>query len=285
MSDELQIRLMTADDFEFADSLRAAVGWNQTLHDWRRLLALEPGGCFVVEWKGQRVGTGTTTCYGNELAWIGMIITHPDFRRLGIGKAMMNHCIAHLQAKPIRCIKLDATPLGKPLYLQLGFQEEWSLARWQTESPQIPKCNTGRLRQLHSFDWAALADVDENAFGVRRRRQLELLGRQSRGAWLAEREGRVTGYGMWREGTRANYLGPIVCESDDDALPLVAQLLSEARGRTVYWDVPGATTSAVEIAKQCGFAQQRPLIRMFLGENAKPGIPTKQFAIAGPTTG
>ena len=124
MSPPLHLRLMTANDLAFADSLRALAGWNQTRDDWRDLIALEPTGCFVAEWKGAPAGTATTTCYGKQVAWIGMALVHPECRRRGIGKALLNHCIAHLENRRIQCIKLDATPLGKTLYEQLGFRDE-----------------------------------------------------------------------------------------------------------------------------------------------------------------
>src|SRR5437870_2531869 len=73
----VQFRLMTAADLDFADSLRALAGWNQTRNDWRRLLTHEPRGCFIAEWDGSPAGTSTTTCYGTDLAWIGMVLVDP----------------------------------------------------------------------------------------------------------------------------------------------------------------------------------------------------------------
>ena len=57
MNPSLHVCLMTLDDLTFADSLRAMAGWNQTLDDWRDLIALEPTGCFVAEWDGTPAGT------------------------------------------------------------------------------------------------------------------------------------------------------------------------------------------------------------------------------------
>ena len=81
MISAMRVRLMTRADVPFADSLRALAGWNQTVDDWKCFLALEPDGCFLAEWNGAPVGTATTTVYGPELAWIGMALVHPDFRR------------------------------------------------------------------------------------------------------------------------------------------------------------------------------------------------------------
>src|SRR5437016_1608350 len=147
MKSEITLRQMTPADLTFADSLRALAGWNQTLDDWKRLLALSvidlslpdsEAGCFIAEWQGASAGTATTICYGNELAWIGMVLVHPDFRARGIGRALLNRCLEYLQHRGIRCIKLDATSQGKLLYDQLGFHEEWSLTRWECRTPRMP---------------------------------------------------------------------------------------------------------------------------------------------------
>src|SRR5215510_8173248 len=122
MNPSLHVRCLTQADLPFADSVRATAGWNQTRRDWERFLALEPNGCFLAEWNGAPAGTATTTVYGTELAWIGMVLVHPDYRRRGIGRALLEHCIEHLREREVRCIKLDATPAGKKVYDGLGFK-------------------------------------------------------------------------------------------------------------------------------------------------------------------
>ncbi|NOY01032.1 MAG: GNAT family N-acetyltransferase, partial [Verrucomicrobia bacterium] len=127
----IQLRTMRDEDLVFANEVRNIAGWNQTLTDWRRFISLQPNGCFIAEWNGEPAGTATTTCYGKDLAWIGMVLVHPDFRRRGLGKALLEHCITYLRDdQKIRCVKLDATPEGQPLYEKLGFNAEWSLKRW-----------------------------------------------------------------------------------------------------------------------------------------------------------
>ena len=81
----IEIREMKSGDLVAADSLRNLAGWNQTATDWNRILNYQPNGCFVAVNADRIVGTVTTTCYGQKLAWIGMMLVHPDFRRRGIG--------------------------------------------------------------------------------------------------------------------------------------------------------------------------------------------------------
>jgi GNAT superfamily N-acetyltransferase len=282
----LHLRVLRPEDLPFADSLCAIAGWNQTLGDWRRFLEMEPEGCVLAEWNGSPVGTATTLRYASEVAWIGMMLVHPGHRRRGIGRALLNHCIAWLQARRMRCIKLDATPAGKQVYDGLGFKSEWTLARWEHAGLQVAKPADARLRPWQVSDLRFIASLDAAAFGVSREKLAEALASQSLLALVLETApSRVAGYGFIRPGSRATYLGPIVAASDQVGLQLVQALLANTTGETVFWDIPDANTAAVDWARQHGFIQQRMLTRIYLGENSAPGNPRQQFAIAGPEVG
>ena len=286
MTQPLHLRVLRTEDLPFADSLCAVAGWNQTLGDWRRFLEMEPEGCVLAEWDGLPVGTATTMRYASEMAWIGMVLVHPEHRRRGVGRALLHHCIAWLQARRVRCVKLDATPAGKQVYDGLGFKSEWTLVRWEHAGLQVAKPAAAGLRPWRASDLPLIASLDAAAFGVAREKLAEALASQSRLAFVLETvAGRVAGYGLMRPGSRATYLGPVVAVSDEVGMQLVQALLANATGERVFWDIPDANTAAVDWARQHGFIQQRMLTRMYLGENTTPGNPLQQFAIAGPEVG
>src|SRR5262245_6183131 len=120
----IRIRRMTAADLSLGMRLKAANGWNQTEADWRRYLDLGGEGCVVAELDGEPVGT-TATCVVGTVAWIAMVLVDAEVRGRGIGKALMSHALEHLDRRGIACLRLDATPLGQPLYEKLGFQAEF----------------------------------------------------------------------------------------------------------------------------------------------------------------
>ena len=105
------LRRLSADDPASADQLRAELGWNQTIRDWKRLPALSPEGFFAAEQCARVVGTCTTVSYGKGLAWIGMMMVHPASRGQGIGHALLQLAVDELRQRGARCIKLDATPI------------------------------------------------------------------------------------------------------------------------------------------------------------------------------
>lgn len=295
---------MTADDIEFADSIRALVGWNQTLQDWKRFLSLEPEGCFVAERDGTPAGTATTCVYGSELAWIGMVLVHPNARRQGIGKALLTHCIDHLKQRGARCIKLDATPLGKAVYLPLGFEEEWTLTRWERAvSPKIldtilplpPGEGRGEgsvrgewLRSWNASDLDWGAPMDSKIFGTSRARLLDRIARDSaRGFVVRDSSGHQNAgaYGFLRDGARAKYLGPIIASAPALAAEVIHSLLDGLNDHSVFWDIPDQNTAAITIARDLGFTPQRTLTRMFLGGNVPCGDVNQMFAIVAPEVG
>jgi ribosomal protein S18 acetylase RimI-like enzyme len=283
----LHLRKLTAADLPFADTVRELAGWNQTLLDWQRFLASEPEGCFLAEWNGAPAGTATTTIYSPDLAWIGMVLVHPDYRRRGIGRALLQHCIAYLRTCAIRCIKLDATPAGKLVYDGLGFSSEWTLKRW---AGRTPTGNAGLpepgLRPWQDGDLALLEGLEEAAFGVSRRTLVSALASQSKVALVLETgPGRINGFGFARPGSKALYLGPVVADSPNAGLVLLRALIARTPGQPTFWDIPDLNEPAVSLAENLGFTVQRPLIRMFLGNNAVPGDPSRQFALAGPEVG
>lgn len=286
-SHQLKMRLMVKDDFPLADYLRALAGWNQTLADWVRLLACEPTGCFIAEWEGNPVGTATTTTYGQDLAWIGMVLVHPDQRRRGIGKALLLHCIDYLKQRGIASIKLDATPLGKTLYDGLGFKDEWTLQRWEARAVRSPTTEMKyHVRAWRTEDHEIIQKLDREAFGADRWFMLTRLSSQVVPPLVHESPlGRVNGWGLARNGMNAVYLGPVVAGAMPVAGALIKALVAAIPERRIYWDIPDHQPEMIELAKRLGFAPQRPLTRMYLGTNETPGKPAMIYAIAAPEIG
>src|ERR1041385_7707967 len=130
MNEEGTIRLLTSADLPHAFGLSSLAGWNQTAEDWNLLLRLSPAGCFGLQIGNTLAATATLFCYGTWLAWVGMVLTHPDFRRRGLATLLLRHVLAVADTLAIHTVKLDATEMGQPLYRSLGFVAEKPIERW-----------------------------------------------------------------------------------------------------------------------------------------------------------
>jgi GNAT superfamily N-acetyltransferase len=279
---------MTQGDVAAADDLRRFAGWNQTPDDWREMIRMQPDGCFVVEANGLILGTVTTIQYACTLAWIGMMLVHPDHRRRGIGRALMVQALEHLRSCHIRCIRLDATPAGYPLYEQLGFVPEWPLARWErpADFPGLPARSVGaNVREFCDSDWIEVIDLDARAFMLARSELLYSLARRARKRVVSLEKGRLSGFGFLRPGARCDYIGPLICSDPQAAADLANVLLMSAAKRPVFWDIPEHNLAGTSLAERLGFTRVRPLTRMRLGTSTAKSDVQTVYGIADPAVG
>src|SRR4051794_29891248 len=130
MAERQTLRTLRAEDLPAAFQLSAHAGWNQTEEDWRMLLELAPKTCLAIEVNGELAATTTLLCYGRRLAWIGMVLTKPEFRRRGFAKKLFREVLKQADEMGMETVKLDATEQGQPLYEQFGFRGEQPIVRW-----------------------------------------------------------------------------------------------------------------------------------------------------------
>jgi predicted N-acetyltransferase YhbS len=218
----MNIRPFTPADLPAALALCAGAGWNQTEVDLRRMLVLGPDGAFAAWEDGRVVGTTMTIAYGTALAWIGVVLVDPDYRRRGIALALMQAACDHLQRCGVTTIKLDATPDGRLVYQKLGFVDECLFQRWRLDTPQPPSA-----ADVSHGNWNDIAALDTAAFGVDRSALVQAIITDA-GPPLVQRDKHdtVTGYVSFRPGARASYVGPVVAEDHLTARSLLTAALS-----------------------------------------------------------
>ena len=271
------IRLMQAEDIEQAMLLKTMANWNQTELDWDRLLRLEPDGCFVDERDGVVVGTTTALRHGTELAWIGMVLVPPAFRRRGIARGLVRHALAWLSECGNAVVGLDATSMGYSLYCQLGFRDvEW-IERWE-RLPDRKDVNAGRKASAALRD--CLLALDREACGYDRSTLLrDLWNDPSVECTHCDR-----GFAFGRPGSMAWYVGPCIARSEGDAEAVLHSILAPHAGELVYWDLLPASQPARRLALRLGFRRARRLMRMLREDRAsdpREFQPSQVYAAAG----
>ncbi|MEO6982233.1 MAG: GNAT family N-acetyltransferase [Edaphobacter sp.] len=258
------MRTMKPDDVPSAMELSTVANWNQTTGDWYRVMQLSSGGCRCIDNAGSIVATASLLPYGTQLAWIGMVLTRPEYRRQGLARRLMEDAISTAERSGIRTLKLDATDEGRPLYERLGFVVEEAVERWGRDSRKslAVGIKSGSGGNISSKLSEGLLAQDLAAFGVDRRDLLEVLSAAGR-CNTSE-----SGYVLSRPGRVARYLGPCVAGSDEEVRQLIAAHLDAeiSEGSQWYWDLLPANVGALSCATEFGFTRRRGLWRMRRGE-------------------
>ncbi len=282
-SAEVVFREMTPADIPAGVRLCRASRWNQTERDGAQFLEREPRGARVAVRDGQVIGSVATVRYEDRFGWIGMVLVDPAARGHGIGTSLLQKGLEALGG--IRCARLDATPAGHGLYLKLGFRDEYRLARMQ-RAGVVPQAEHSAARPMRVGDLAAVAAVDRQAFGADRAAMLEWLFEGApEYARVVEEAGVLRGYSFGRHGFDFEHVGPVVAQDRRQAESLAAACLAAAPRRPLVLDAALHSKDWLSWLASPGFEEQRPFVRMFLGENDHPGLPERQFAILGPEFG
>jgi GNAT superfamily N-acetyltransferase len=273
---------MTDDDVPMGMRLKHQAGWNQLEADWRRLLALQPDGGFVAELAGAAVGTVVTSRFG-PVAWVAMMLVEQHVRGRGIGRALMVHALNDLDSRGIQSVRLDATPLGRPLYESLGFVVETVFTRFQgivSPAEQAPNPTS-----VHFHDvLERVCSLDRDVTGTDRGQLLRrLVEEHPRSLQVVANEDGVTGFLMARPGSQARQIGP--CIADGETGPrLFAEAHERYAGESVFIDIPDGNAPAVDAATAMGLTPGRLLTRMGRGPRVVEDL-TRLWASAGPEKG
>lgn len=277
----VQLRLMTLGDVPEAMRLIDVAGWNQTAADWERFLSASPEGCFAAEREGRVIGTSTTIVYEGRFAWIGMVVVDAQHRRQGLGTALLERAIRYLDSRRVPCMKLDATPQGKPLYEKFGFLSEYDIERWM-----LKRRPDGSAAGKASVEIEDVLRLDREIFGADRSELLRSLTEAAPDFSLVAREKvGVAGYTLGRRGSRADHLGPWMARTEDVAAILLDEFQRRSRRDLVFVDCMQRNPWAVPLVKARGFEFSRPLTRMFRGTNRYAGRPELLCAVLGPEFG
>jgi len=282
LGSELHPSILGQDHIPAALELCRFAGWNQTKQDWQRFLRLNPKSCFGLFHDQNCIATCISTEYARQQAWIGMMLVHPEYRRQGLAKRLLNHCLSRLDEQGIACVRLDATPAGLQVYQGLGFVPEFVLSRWrlpeQTRdvSRTNPKPRNTR-KSSEETSYRKHLELDKLAFGSDRS---ELLADLAGDSLICSAD---NGFGMMRAGHLANYLGPLTAKSPGVAKDVVSRLLDATPG-AIFWDIPDSQMETTQFAHSLGFQKDRSLTRMRRGKNVPQDV-NLMYGISGPSTG
>jgi hypothetical protein len=179
-------------------------------------------------------------------------------------------------------MKLDATPLGEPIYEQDGFVRELQLERWElTRERQSIRDDGPRVAAMSD----ETIELDSALFGADRRFLIESLRDEAPDLAMEVRDANgVRGFALGRRGFRADHIGPWMARDQDAARQLLDAFLSRSSRLRVFADCLVAHPFARTLLEARGFRIERPLVRMARG----PGSSSNHehiLAVVGPEFG
>lgn len=276
------VDIASSADLENLAELRTAQGWQRAETLLRAITAWESGRIFLM-----REGTldlaaqhphapvaTTSAIAAGPVGVIGNVITRADYRRRGLGRAVMDKALTWLRETGVRTVWLDATEDGRPLYRHLGFvdvEASWfgyaPLAAFDQHALALAS-GTRRATLADKQALVQLAPLDIAAFGGDRIAFVAHLLEQS-GHWLYRADdatGAPSGYALVRQ-LEAPYVGlrvgPWIARDQATASALlVAALAPDAPWRhdmsagplepQLFFSLPSSSKDALSLFAEAG---------------------------------
>jgi predicted N-acetyltransferase YhbS len=273
----VSIRILSKADFESADAILGSAF--QRSESWVRDLSLfyrlQPDGVFLACQDNIPVGMVATIIYSNY-AYVGLMGTHQNFQRQGVGLALMQHVLIFMQQKHAPVVRLDASPYGQPLYEKLGFVPLEEVYVLQQQKRDLDYQRPSGLQVLTLQDLDLLTASDHQAFGADRGRLLQALLESFPGRAFTQqdKQGNVGGYLFVQE----KRIGPWVMTGHMEAEPLLQAALSLPFPGPVSVVVPAENPAAVTLLKRHGFRIVRVNRHMVYGSDHPAGQRQRIFA-------
>ena len=132
------------------EGIEPSVSIDQELDGFfRRMLDKNDLAQWLLEDNGEVVATSAVCLYSYPptytnptglIAYITNMYTHPDYRRQGIGRRMLDLAVSEAAARGVRVVRLGASALGRPVYEKYGFKQEaqWMSLRLKVDGDCLP---------------------------------------------------------------------------------------------------------------------------------------------------
>lgn len=264
------IRLMRASDLAAVnDLLRQA--YKNPANDYTgrllRHLELQPDGWLVVERDGRVVATGGGTVMG-PVGYIGLVGVDPALHRQGIGAALMDELIAFLRSQGCATILLDASDMGRPLYLKLGFAVDDTVSIWHADTAQsLLSAAPGAISvtPYAATDLTQIIAFDTAGFGAPRDRIVAAFLQDNPATTWISRDASDQLAGYLTYAPSHNFIGPWLASTPDSASALLHAALAQSGVQALTLHTPDANQAATRLLRGVGFTPVRTLAHMRMG--------------------
>jgi N-acetylglutamate synthase-like GNAT family acetyltransferase len=262
-------------------NLSDCVGWDYGEEEIETVLTC--GGIFGhIDETGNLLSSAAIIPFGIELSSIGMVIVHPDYRGLRLGKSIME---AIVQSDATTMPKmLISTDEGKPLYEKIGFRTVSYVHKYICPTyhakEHISYSDVYSVRLYQDNDFSQITKLDRNAVGIKRSEFLKVRIHQSKETVVVKNvSGELVGFGLSIE-TKANLiLGPIVALNDQIATIVIHNLSKDYDGK-LRIDIPEENKGYGQYLERLGFEKVAQPPIMLLGATKLPKRNNTLYGIA-----
>jgi ribosomal protein S18 acetylase RimI-like enzyme len=257
----IDIRIMSEKDIAFAVSMTDIEKWGYLSSDFKRLISLEPKGCFVAWKEDTPVGIVTTSSY-EDYGFIGTLIVDKLSRGAKIGGALMVECIDYLGRKGVTTIELDGVFEAVSLYRRLGFKDKYFSYRLS----KIVESGKGDPQRFEPSMLDELVAFDRKMTGLARERHLVRFARDFSDSIYVNKPDAMRAYAVARpRGENSVAIGPMIADSPESGGKLLLSILARYKGYRLGLGVPEPNRRFVEFLRRLEFQHTVPSLRMYLG--------------------
>jgi GNAT superfamily N-acetyltransferase len=278
MSSAFAIRTMRPGEIELALEWARQEGWNPGVDDALDFYNTDPSGFLVGVVREVPVGCISVVKYGDDFAFLGLFMVHPDFRGRGYGKKLWERGIASAEG---RTIGLDGVLAQQADYQRAGFETAYRTVRYGG-FPKAPPANGIVATPIAPDRLEGLQRYDAANFPQARRTFVSLWcgAPAKRKSVVVRSSGKIRGYGTIRRCFEGHKIGPLFANDADIASAILSTLIPAAKGNRIYIDVPADNIEGVLLAESLGLEPVFETARMYRGP--APALPIKR--IFGVTT-
>jgi len=270
-----KIRQMARSEADIVIGLAAEEGWNPGLHDADAFYQTDPPGFFAIDAEDHMIGCVSMVRYGEDFMFGGLYIVHPDYRGLGIGRAVLEFVRTYSKG----CnLGIDGVFAMQPVYQKSGFRFAYRNIRFEGRGGGTVDKSLTPLREV---PFPRILAYDSMFFPAVREGFLKhFLYQPDCKGYASITNGSLTGYGFIRKCHNGYKIGPLFAGNPQIAQTIFSALSTVAESEPVFLDVPEPNIAGVALAKAHGMTEVFGTARMYTRE--LPTLPIEQ--IFGVTT-
>ena len=249
----MELRQLDHDDIPSLMRLNDALNWTFTRADFETVFA---GGLMVGYVADEAiVASAAAFPIGESAASVGAVMVAPDFRRRGLGSALMRHLHEHPRFSEAQ-FRLVSTDEGLPLYEALGYRTVTRLNKMLRPMPWPRETGKTAVRDVRPEDLAEVVSLDAEAVGGARADLIAARLRQAYSAKvLVSEKGQVSGFAIGAEQRGQLLCGPVVAKGAVDAVALLHALSHQYQGQ-IRVDIADDNVPLLELLRQEGFQRE-----------------------------